>query len=174
MKTLISIDPGVSSAIAVFDYTDTTPAKLREVDQFRGGTEVLMERFEDLVERCAYFDIICEDFQARPQTGFSYTTASLEPLVAIGALLGGGWINRRDKTQMVSPKFQYFAGDGSKKAQHAWLKEVGLYYTNKNFPDSPAKDHADDARSAMAHGIAWFRRKRHIPTINHYFKENND
>lgn len=174
MKTLISIDPGVSSAIAVFEYSDTTPAKLREVSQFRGGTEALLERFNEVVDRTAYFDIVCEDFQARPQAGFSYTTASLEPLVAIGALLAGGWIDRRDKRQMASPKFQYFAGDGSKKAQHAWLKEAGLYFTNKDFPDSPPKDKADDARSAIAHGISWFRREKHRPTIEHYFPKETD
>lgn len=175
MKTLISIDPGICSAIAVFQYGENLPAKLTHIDQFRGGAEELLKRYiavEDSME--TEYDVICEDFQARPQTNFSYTTDSLEPLVCIGTLVAIGAIDRRNRNHVVTPVAQYFAGgsgkEDRKQRQHAWLKENGFYYTNKNFPDCLKTDGANDARSAIAHGLVWLR-KRHIETAKHYFKE---
>ena len=168
MAHLISIDPGISSGIAVFRYTATQPAQLVHSDQFRGGVEELTHRITQLKKEYRNATYICEDFQARPQTGFSYTTASLEPLACIGALTALHIINRKDRNQMVTPAMQYFSGGKGKqerkKRQHEWLKESGLYVTGKQFgtPD------ADDARSAIAHGIAWLR-KHHKPTARRYF-----
>lgn len=171
MAYLISIDPGITSGIAVFHYTKTQPAKLVHVDQFRGGVEELITRVTELKKQYKNAIYICEDFQARPQNGFSYTTASLEPLACIGALTALHIIDRKNRNQMVTPAMQYFSGGKGKqerkKRQHAWLKETGLYVTGKQFgtPD------ADDARSAIAHGVAWLR-KHHKPTAKRYFPPN--
>lgn len=93
MKTLISIDPGKSTGIAVGTYSDTEPFKLthvfqieggvegfvREVDLFWSETRLPMNRFNvgtewwdaDRVEDDLVF--IAEKFNARGQgNGFSY------------------------------------------------------------------------------------------------------
>lgn len=167
MQHLVSIDPGVSSGIAVFKYDATTPAEIEVVSQFRGGAETLLQVIRDL--KYPNMTFICEDFQARPQSGFSYTTDSLEPLVCIGALVADGIIDRHSKKQMVAPTLQYFSGGKGKaekkKNQHRWLKENGFYV----LPKELGQPDADDARSAIAHGLSWLR-KRHQPTALHYFR----
>lgn len=45
MKTLISIDPGVSTGIAIGTYSDTEPYKLTHYFQIPGGVEGFLERF---------------------------------------------------------------------------------------------------------------------------------
>ena len=173
-KILISVDPGVSSGLSMWTYSDTDYARCQIFSQFQGGAEALIKKAHEWRDRFPEAHWICENFTARSTHGFSYTTTSLEPLVGIGALVAMGLIDRKDRTQMQSPPLQYFAGGKNKaekkKAQHKWLKDHGLYVAPKDV-DSPD---ADDVRSSMAHAIAWFRRTSHRPTLEHYFREGED
>jgi len=115
--------------------------------------------------------VIAEKFTARggANGGFSYRTKDLEPLRVEGAMIA-----MKLDPEWCSPVQQYFAGGKSKaekkKLSHRWLKEHGLYVAPK---DVGTKD-ADDVRSATLHAIAYLRRKRHLPTIRHYFPEGTD
>lgn len=177
MRTLISIDPGLSSAYVVLEYDEYLPPKLVECAQFSGGAEELIRRIKPLIERYHDAKIICEDFTARNLQGFSYKTRDLEPLVAIGALVALGAIDRSDRTQMRPPQLQYILGGESKaeklKNRNAWFKEhknLGYYITGK---DVGCKD-ADDARSALAHCISYLRREKHLPTLSLFRKDENE
>ena len=117
--------------------------------------------------------VIAEKFTARNTKGFSYTTASLEPLRGEGALIALGLMPDYTvaEKRWRDPSLQYFAGGTGKaerkKRQHAFLKANGFYRTNSDFPDSPTKDGADDFRSATAHGINYIARElKHEPTWN--------
>lgn len=199
MKTLISIDPGLSTGLCVGTYSDTEPFKLTHFFQIEGGVEEFIRRVHyDRPEEDEYFQVdpvefetlaefnsevvsvlptgkitfIAEKFMARSvsQGGFSYRTRDLEPLRVEGAMLAMGL-----NPTWVSPPQQYFSGGEGKakkkQAQHRWLKEKGLYVTGKMV----GCDNADDVRSAIAHAIAYLVRQKHRPTIEHYFpKENND
>lgn len=192
MAYLLSIDPGLSSGLALFEYGDDLPATLVRAWQFPGGVQGLSQWFDEntVGSSCApdnasweldltdgtslqsrYGDtIICERFTARAQTGFSYTTASLEPLECQGFLKAHG-LMPFDMTdpRWRDPRLQYFAGGKDKaekkKRMHAWLKDHGFYVVGKQLgaPD------ADDARSAIAHGIAYLRGIEHGTTIKEYF-----
>lgn len=112
-------------------------------------------------------EVIAEKFTSRGGgQGFALRTEHLEPLRIEGAMLALGL-----QPHWVSPPQQYFAGGKTKpekkKAQHRWLKEHDLYVTGK-MVDSPD---ADDVRSSIAHAIAYLVRQKHMPTIQHYFKE---
>lgn len=117
-------------------------------------------------------EVIAEKFTARNTKGFSYTTSSLEPLRCEGALITLDMLpdyTPKEK-QWRDPALQYIVGGADladkKKRQHAFLKDTGYYVTNKDFKGSPAKDGADDARSAIAHGLAYLvREKHHKPTF---------
>ena len=105
--------------------------------------------------------IIAEKFTARNTRGFSYTTASLEPLRGEGALIALGLMpdyTPKEK-RWRDPGVQYLVGGkdkaDKKKRQHKFLKDSGFYRTGK---DLGAPD-ADDARSAMGHGIAYLARE---------------
>lgn len=115
--------------------------------------------------------ILVEKFNARgsANSGFSYTTASLEPLRVEGAILAMG-VN----PHWVQPAQQYFLGGKDKtekkKRQHKWLKDNGFYISPKSVG---AKD-ADDARSALSHCISYLRRQKHKPTLDLFREESND
>lgn len=191
MKTLISIDPGMSTGVICGTYSDTEPFRVthafqieggverfvREVDLFWSETRTPMNRFSvgsywwdaDNIEEDLVF--IAEKFTARgsANAGFSYRTEALEPLRVEGAILALGI----DPT-WVSPQQQYFMGGESKaeklKNRNAWFKEhkdLGYYITGK---DVGCKD-ADDARSALAHCISYLRRGKHFPTLSLFRKE---
>lgn len=173
IKHLLSIDPGLSTGIALLKYTDDTPPELDKVWQFKGGADALNEWVAGWWPSIEYLSpsvtVIAEKFNARNTAGFSYTTASLEPLRCEGVLVAFGLPD-----DYVQPTQQYIAGGkdkaDKKKRQHALLKRLGLYVTGKtvNAPD------ADDVRSAIAHGLGFLVRRGHKPTYEMLSEANNE
>ena len=164
-KRLLSIDPGLSSGGAVLSYTESSAPRLVDAWQVDGGVEGLLELLmNSSLYGNGFLDptiahTIVEKFNARNTNGFSYTTASLEPLRCEGALIA---LEIGD--EYVQPPQQYIAGGtgkaDKKKRQHRLLKELGFYVTGSMLG---SKD-ADDARSAIAHGLGWLMRNGHKPT----------
>jgi hypothetical protein len=116
--------------------------------------------------------VIAEKFTPRPNEKFGLTLRSVEPLRCEGVLVDRGLLPDYDPKvkEWRQPKDQYIVGGkdltDKKKRQHAFLKDSGFYVTNKMFPDSPPKDQADDARSAIAHGLGYITRViKHEPTF---------
>ncbi|QOC59380.1 RuvC-like resolvase [Microbacterium phage Lifes] len=212
---VLSIDPGVSTGIALLSFEEDSPAELVQGWQFTGGVAALKQWREEHW-RDAYFDsewgykfgsafylkrfgaplyaetifeerynpdtdedeevetetkiltVICEKFTARSTSGFSYTTASLEPLRCEGALIDRDIMPDYSAAEKRwrDPKYQYLVGGkdkaDKKKRMHSFLKDNGFYRTGR---DLGAAD-ADDARSAMAHGIVYIARElKHKPTF---------
>lgn len=127
---------------------------------------------EWVVSRPQEVTVIAEKFTARNTKGFSYTTAALEPLRCEGVLIAKALMPdyAPKEKRWVDPKYQYLVGGkdlAAKKArQHRFLDDIGMRRTNKDFPDSPAKDKADDFRSACAQGIAYLARTGHRPSYD--------
>lgn len=183
---VLSIDPGVSTGIALLSFEEDNPAKLVEGWQFTGGVVSLDSWIRDNYRGPSwgwqfksggrpYFPVrvITEKFTARNTRGFSYTTASLEPLRGEGALIALGLMPDYSAAEKRwrDPKLQYLVGGkdlpDKKKRMHAFLNDVGMRRTGKDFPDSPTKDGADDFRSACAHGVAYISRElKHKPTFD--------
>lgn len=189
MNYILSIDCGVSTGIALIGYEPDSAPTLEGAWQFSGGVAGLKkwvsQHFNldpdisgEHLDDTQYFfhpwhkpTVICEKFNARNNGSFGYTTASLEPLRCEGALIALGLMPDYDpkEKRYRDPKLQYLVGGKDlaekKRRQHAFLKNVGFYRTNKDFPDSPSKDGADDFRSACAHGLAYLAREvGHKPT----------
>lgn len=167
---VLSIDPGVSTGTALLSFEGDSPAELVEGWQFSGGVKGLLEWHYNDFDVTLYrkgLIVIAEKFTARNTRGFSYTTASLEPLRGEGALIALGLMpdyTLADK-RWRDPSLQYFSGGTGKaerkKRQHAFLKANGFYRTGKDFGTADA----DDYRSAAAHGIAYVARElKHRPT----------
>lgn len=165
---ILSIDPGVSSGVALLSYTDETAPVLEKAWQFRGGAEALNEWMDEYVSgsfalmNSAWVTSLCEKFNPRGSgQGFAYTAASLEPLKCEGVLIAHGLPDA-----YVSPPQQYFAGGKGKaekkRLQHKALKDMGLYVTG-SMVDSPD---ADDTRSAIAHALSYLTRSGHKPSYN--------
>lgn len=206
---ILSIDPGVSTGVALLSYEEDSPAKLVKGWQFTGGVAGLTAwrkthwrdayrdsewgydfgprfspdpgRFWDLHVETLYEEqynsdtddydqvetekknltVICEKFTARNTQGFSYTTASLEPLRGEGALIDRGIMPDYTvaEKRWRDPGLQYLVGGkdkpDKKKRQHRFLKESGFYLTGKDFGTADA----DDYRSAVSHGIVYIARE---------------
>lgn len=224
---VISIDPGVSTGIALLSFEEDSPAELVQGWQFTGGVATLIrwlndhwdgrfwDSYNDSLNTRGFYSwkmgvndrlevdshteynyevendndweievsgntvVIAEKFTARNTKGFSYTTASLEPLRGEGALIALGLMPDYTlaEKRWRDPALQYFAGGTGKaerkKRQHAFLKANGFYRTGKDFGTADA----DDYRSAVAHGISYIARElKHRPTwdmIVTYSEEEN-
>lgn len=183
MNYVLSIDAGVSTGIALIGYAPDSYPTLEGAWQFTGGAEALKQWVLVHFQGPSWgwnfggrpylpVTVTAEKFTARNTQGFSYTTASLEPLRGEGVMIALDLMpdyTPKEK-RWRDPGLQYLVGGkdlaDKKKRQHKFLKESGFYRTNKDFPDSPSKDGADDFRSAAAHGLAYASRElRHKPTF---------
>lgn len=185
---LLSLDTGISTGVSLLSYTQDTVPVLEGAWQFSEGITGLLRWLRKdyvsydlpinptLEEWTAAIDdpdwaypvvtVIAEKFTARATKGFNYRTDSLESLRCEGALIALGLMpdySPKEK-RWRDPSLQYLVGGKgaeAKKRQHRFLKESGYYRTGKDFgtPD------ADDARSAIAHGLAYLAREGHTPTF---------
>lgn len=167
---LLSIDPGLSTGISLISYEENEAPKLERSEQFGGGVEALVSWIKDNhYDRNRLVTVIAEKFTARNTKGFSYTTASLEPLRCEGALIALDVMpdySAKEK-RWKDPALQYLVGGSSlsdkRKRQAKFLKDIGFYRTGKDFgtPD------ADDFRSSAAHGLNYLARElKHKPTFD--------
>ena len=162
---IVSLDHGMSSGCAVLEALSGEPPVLISSYQVPGGASGLIELLGVLQEFQGNSVWICEKFTARNTRGFSYTTAALEPLRCEGVLIAKGLMPdyTPKERRWRDPGLQYLVGGkdlaAKRSRQHAFLEDSGFYRTNKDFPDSPSKDKADDFRSAAAHGIAYLARE---------------
>lgn len=198
MKTLISIDPGMSTGIIVGTYSDDTPFELTHAFQIEGGVEGFLKNVRflrgdygeygtlaigNLISPSDFFDIWSEDGEGEIQeTG----DVLVEKFTARGAAAGpfalrtealeplrveGALIAMGFPTTWVQPPQQYFL-PGKDKAEKK--KRQHAWLKENGFYIAPkdlgTKD-ADDARSALAHAISWLRRQKHKPTLDLFRKE---
>lgn len=186
---VLSIDPGLSSGVALLSYEDESPAELVQAWQFGSGVAGFLKWFGQYTEDSPFFTgwtlpemgdvgfyydeaptVIAEKFTARNTRGFSYTTASLEPLRGEGALIALGLMpdyGGSKTPQWRDPKYQYLVGGkdkaDKKKRLHKFLKDSGFYVTGGML----GEPNADDARSAIGHGLAYIARElKHKPTFD--------
>ena len=165
---VLSIDPGLSTGIALLSFEPDEPAQLVHGWQFSGGVVALRDWIY-MRTPLNEVTVIAEKFTARNTRGFSYTTASLEPLRGEGALIALGVMPDYDvkEKRWRDPGLQYIVGgDGKakkKQRQHAFLKDSGFYRTGKMLDSADA----DDFRSAVSHGLAYLAREvGHRPTFD--------
>lgn len=191
MKYLLSIDPGKSTGVTLWSYSDDQPAIRIGAWQFGGGAfglrgwikrnRILSDWGETTWKiEGEYFEwddtsILCEKFTPLQGKGFSLTMDAVEPLVCEGVLIGldiiPAYEQKTDQACWQRPASMYFCGGSTKpeklKRSRAWLKDHGLLLTGKDVgcPD------ADDAISSTLHALAWFRKMKHAPTLEHYWKD---
>lgn len=203
MKTLISIDPGMSSAVVVGTYSDTEPYKLTHYFQITGGVEGFLDHVS--YEWDGYHNslFVCDPLAQIPlPAGSAYLdkheghvnarddiTILVEKFTARGGANQGFAYRTKDleplriegailamglKPTWVSPAQQYFSG-GEGKAKKKQAQHKWLKESGLYVaPKDVGSADADDVRSAIAHSISYLRRTKHMPTINRYFPETFD
>lgn len=146
MATILALDPGLSTGWALFSYHDREPELLSQgtiVDGVRG--------FAQFWRNLPWIpdEVVSEKFIIAPDTvGEGW---SLQVEGALLALYDGGvtWQLRSAKADLVT---------GTETQRFAWLRERGF----------TGSTHELDA---ITHALLYLKRKRHVPTIRHYWTE---
>jgi len=152
-KTLISVDPGKSTGIAIGTFSETEPYKLYEIHQIPNGVEGFLYWLKTnpqfLLNDLVW---VSERFVLRSSNKF---VADLEPVRIEGAMQALGldvvWQLRTDKM---------FVTDDL-------LKEHGLWQTGKQFGWKDGRD----ANDAIIHALAYLRKNKHMPTLLNYWSK---
>jgi hypothetical protein len=169
---VLSIDPGKSTGIALGVYGDAVPYTRTHYWQVEGGTQGFCKWYEehdggmvDVIDhlvtmfgedggkktRRVDFEKVSEKFILNPANPYA---ADLTPVEIEGALIAYGespsWHNRSDKN-MVRDRV---------------LKDNGLWLTGSQVGCKDARDVND----ATIHALVHMMRKRHMPTVQEYFK----
>lgn len=172
-QRIVSIDPGMSTGVAIGFITETSPLKDVHRIQVTGGLMGFVEIVNELVLNDRNTTVVCEKFTPRPNgSRGGLTLKSVEPLRIEGFLVGREFIEDYEASSRCwrQPASQYFSGGDNlaekKKHSREWLKDRGLYLTGK---DVQSPD-ADDAISATLHLLGYLRDTKHMPTLKHYFK----
>jgi len=148
----------------VFSCEEDSIPTLELALQVKGG----VSGFRGLVTRLQEYEgatWISEKFSPRPGA-FGQGLDSTLPLVCEGVLIDRDLLPEYTpgEKRWRRPIDQYAFGGNDKKSrkrmQHAALRDLGYYVTGKTL-DSPD---ADDARSALAHGLAYLARNGHKAT----------
>lgn len=183
---ILSIDPGLSTGIALLSYSPEEVPELVGAWQIGGGLagfldffsapslplKLLGSPFYGLAGSWRFGRggiVISEKFQPINHSNYALTTASVEPLRIEGAMVALGMMPDYtvEEKRWRKPIDQYLFGGKTKaekkKRQHAFLKASGFYKTGKDLgsPD------ADDFRSSVAHGLGYLARVvKHKPTYD--------
>ena len=165
MTLLLSIDPGMSSGIALGTYSVTEPYRRIASFQPRGGARGFADWW--MAERPEHDEIVCERFSVRQALAHD----AAEPLRIEGWLIGEGIMPPYPSSHWSEPASMYFMALHSdplkvKKAKaQAWLKRYDLWATGKQFTHTDGAD----VNSATLHAISALRKSNHIPTMRAYF-----
>lgn len=139
MSAILSLDPGGTTGVALFEVTEED-AELIWVKQIEGGLQGFLNFHWDVLEDMKIDRIIAESFTLRE----GIYGADLSPVYIIGALEA-----LYPTTEIVyqEPKLKPLVDNER-------LKKMGLYL--------PSKPHGMDA---VRHGIIYLRNNKHKPTL---------
>lgn len=169
LKHVLSIDPGKSSGVALGSYSDTQPYTLVKCWQFGGGAEGLHKWVvNNLRQHWDYPQpdhIVTEKYTPLQNKGFAQTLDSTTPLVCEGVLMSLGVVPWYPEGNFQRPNEMYRYGGKDKKEKlklaRKFLKDHDMLPTGKVVGQ---KD-ANDAVSAILHGIAFLVKQKHGPTM---------
>ena len=190
LNHVLSIDPGKSSGLALGSYSDTEPYTLIKCWQIEGGPEGLYNWFNSYdgeVDEHVWFwvfkgvwtagdglEVVAEKFTPLQNKGFAQTLDSTTPLVCEGVLMSLGVMPWYPEGNWRRPNEMYRYGGKDKKEKlklaRKFLKDHDMLPTGKTVGQ---KD-ANDAVSAILHGIAFLVKQKHGPTMKMILDWSND
>lgn len=200
MKTLTSLDPGVSTGLIVGTYSNDTPFELTHSFQIEGGVEEFIKSVRVVQGRFGEYGLLIVETSNNSETQYidlwDYETPELcenesytilcEKFTARGTATGpfalktdaleplrveGAILAMGIKPIWVSPVQQYILG-GKDKAEKKKRQHAWLKEHGYYIaPKDVGTKDADDVRSATAHAISWLRRQKHQPTLD-MFRED--
>jgi hypothetical protein len=147
MTTLLALDPGKTTGMSWWYYDDTSHLALLRYEQIKGGLDGVID---ELISKSPnlYNFIVCESFKLDGRT----PNPDVTPLQIEGVL---SYCSKFYGIPVV-----YQANNMKAHATDEFLKKHDLWF--KGAP------HATDS---ARHAIAYMKRIKHRPTLEHYFSQ---
>ncbi len=141
MTTMLSLDPGGTTGVAIIEYGDTE-YNLIKTWQIPNGLQGFLDFHWDELEDWEFDQIICESFDLRE----GVYGADLSPVYIIGALEA---LYPKALTPIIyqKPSQKALCGDDR-------LRKLGFH--------APGRPHANDA---VRHGIIYLRNNKHATIL---------
>jgi len=152
MKRLISFDPGKTTGMSIWQYDAETPLQLIGYGQIEGGVEGFLEYLYPTDGRYMIWDVIVsESFVLDGRT----PNPDVTPLHIEGIL--------ESHAHRTGCQLRFQRNNFKAHVDDAKLKEYGFYV--KGMP------HSNDS---MRHALAYMKTSYHRPTLDAYFKVEDD
>lgn len=168
MTRLLTIDPGLSTGVALGFYDDTTPYTLLERWNVLGGVPGFVQ-FIGEGHVASADQLVSESFVLRDND----FAADLVPVRVEGAILTlqalgsphlparvTAWQPPSDKGSLIGYPADCVSNTQRQRFRFDFLDRFGLF-----IPGTAQ----DDAHDAITHSIVFLRRKRHRPTLLKYW-----
>jgi hypothetical protein len=140
MKTILCLDPGGKTGLAIIKYSEDSEAELSHFEEVPNGLAGMIDWHKTNKDTWSWDFIVCENFTLRTSVKFP----DLSPVYIIGALEA---LESPREIIYQSPSQKHLCDDKR-------LKTLGLH--------KPGLGHANDA---VRHGIIYLRNSRHMPTL---------
>lgn len=140
-KSVLCVDPGGTTGVSVFKYSENSEPQLSFYKQVEGGLEGFIKFYKESYEELRWDEIVCESFTLR--TGVKFP--DLSPVYIIGA------IEAMVEDDMV---ITYQNPSSKPMCDDNVLKRIGMH--------KPGLGHVNDS---TRHGIIYLRNKKHMPTM---------
>lgn len=180
---VLSIDPGVSTGIALGKYSETEPFSLVDAWQFSGGIVGLREWIDKyyypgldpnetesglgVTSEWNFFGVhpslipgynvrvVCEFFTPLQNKGFSLTVDAVEPKRCEGGLVMLGIMPDYPHETWQRPNTMYFLGGKTLPEKKKRARKFLKDTGNYRLPKQLGAPDNNDAVSATLHGFAW-------------------
>ncbi len=147
MTTILALDPGKTTGASWWYYDDTKHLALLRYEQIKGGLEGIISEFMHI--KPSIYDVIVSD---------SFKLDGRTPSPDVTPLQIEGVLSYASKIHGIPVVYQ--ANNMKAHATDDFLKKHDLWF--KGAP------HATDS---ARHAIAYMKRIKHRPTLEHYFKQ---
>ena len=148
MRHLLALDPGRTTGMSIWQYDAETPLTLVGSGQIENGVEGFLEYlYPDPIKYMNWDVIVSESFVLDGRT----PNPDVTPLHIEGIL--------ESHAHRTGCLLRFQRNNFKAHVDNDLLKKFGLYI--------PGKPHAMDS---MRHALAYMKTSRHMATLNHYFK----
>lgn len=157
MTSILSVDPGLNTGVALGYYDATTPLQVLERWQIHRGLDGFIQWMQG--GWMAPDEVVVEKFIGNPEEVGDLSGVPIEGALAWQAALDGStvlWHDRTDKGLLCGYPAEAATKAQRQRVRFDYLDRFGLFM--------PGTEN-DDGNDAVTHLIVSLRRRRHMPTL---------
>lgn len=157
MTTLLAVDPGLNSGIALGGYSATEPYRLLQRWQVGYGLEGFL-RWLDSVQPM-FDEVVVEKFIFSPGEPADLSGVPIEGAIALWARQIDAvviWQDRKDKAVLTGHPDEAQTKEQRQRIRFDLLDRLGMFEAGTG---------NDDSNDAVTHALVSLKRRRHMPTL---------